>query len=477
MNGTNCCSGGPERPRSWQASLPWRVAGLALVVLVEVVLIVWIKTSTWQQLRDLREEIAAMKVESFHLGIQLRSGLDRLNGALLRFQLSKADPDGRETFHAEARRLGQLIAQVRPHLRTAEERTLVEQAEKALQAYLEEAQPLLERSLRAVRRDSAEQVYVEIERISAVLRPLCRQLVDVQQETWRQFVLGSDNTLHRLRASSQVSLLALLVFGLSLLVLTYVVAVAPLRHRLTETEAVVGRQEKLASLGTLAAGVAHEVRNPLAAIKFRLFSLKQSLPQDFRHNEDVLVIGQEINRLERIVKDFLQFARPAEPTLARIPAEQVMHAVQSLLHQELEKAAIALKLQPAQNIWIHADKQQIEQVLINLVQNAADSIGRNGTISLRVKQGAARLNGRSRAAVILEVADTGGGIPTEVQKRLFDPFFSTKEAGTGLGLSIAERIVEKHGGVLQYQTQLNRGTTFQIVLPCPPDHASQNTPH
>jgi signal transduction histidine kinase len=103
--------------------------------------------------------------------------------------------------------------------------------------------------------------------------------------------------------------------------------------------------------------------------------------------------------------------------------------------------------------------------LINLVQNAAESIEGEGAITLRARTSVARLGGRSRPVVTLEVADTGKGIPPAVQKRLFDPFFTTKESGTGLGLPIAARIVENHGGALQYRTVPGRGTTFGIVLP------------
>ncbi len=99
------------------------------------------------------------------------------------------------------------------------------------------------------------------------------------------------------------------------------------------------------------------------------------------------------------------------------------------------------------------------------MQNAADSIGDNGQITLRVRLDSKRLGENTTDVVVLEVADTGKGISSDVEKRLFDPFFTTKETGTGLGLSIAARIVEKHGGALQYQTILNRGTTFGIVLP------------
>jgi signal transduction histidine kinase len=98
------------------------------------------------------------------------------------------------------------------------------------------------------------------------------------------------------------------------------------------------------------------------------------------------------------------------------------------------------------------------------VQNSADAIGRDGSVTLRARLDRKRLAERDTDVVILEVADTGKGIAPEVEKRLFDPFFTTKDTGTGLGLSIAARIIEKHGGALQYQTQVNRGTTFGIVL-------------
>jgi signal transduction histidine kinase len=107
----------------------------------------------------------------------------------------------------------------------------------------------------------------------------------------------------------------------------------------------------------------------------------------------------------------------------------------------------------------------MKQVLINFIQNAADSMESGGTITLRTHLERQSLKGRNVPTVVLDIADTGSGIPPDVQKRLFDPFFTTKENGTGLGLCIAARIVEKHGGVIDYHTQLSRGTTFSIVLP------------
>jgi signal transduction histidine kinase len=182
-------------------------------------------------------------------------------------------------------------------------------------------------------------------------------------------------------------------------------------------------------------------------------------------HEDGRVIDREISRLERIVTDFLQFARPTDPQLATLPADQPLAEVAALLGPQLAKEDIRLVLEDGSPLRIHADAGQIQQALINLVQNAADSIGRNGKIVLRARPGRKRLRNGETEVVLLEVADTGKGIPPEVQKRLFDPFFTTKENGTGLGLTIAARLVERNGGALQFQTQANRGSIFSIVLP------------
>jgi signal transduction histidine kinase len=249
--------------------------------------------------------------------------------------------------------------------------------------------------------------------------------------------------------------------------------IAPLRLSLTQSNTIIERQEKLASLGVLASGVAHEIRNPLTAIKFRLFSLKKTIPA-LQGNEDARVIADEINRLERIVRDFLLFARPSEPRLAATRVEAILGDADQFLKGQLERAGIQLKLEAVEPAWVHADAQQIKQVLINLIQNAAEAIGRNGTVVLSLRLETDEFDGRMKPAAVLMVADSGKGISPEVEARLFDPFFSTKEGGTGLGLATAARIVEKHGGMLRYETGINRGTTFEIVLPRLEYDASKN---
>ncbi|HEX5219057.1 MAG TPA: ATP-binding protein [Verrucomicrobiae bacterium] len=309
----------------------------------------------------------------------------------------------------------------------------------------------------AWRQISTLQTQVQVERI--------KTLAVADQSEVERFVDETTATLARLRRFVFLSFVGLVLSGIVVLVLIYRRMIAPLRTNLTESRAIIERQEKLASLGVFATGIAHEIRNPLTAIKLRVFSLKASLRPGTSDHEDLEVIENEIDRLERIVRDFLQFARPAEPQLQRISGAKLLRDAADLLASDLAKRSVTLKLDLETDEPVRADADKMKQVLINFMQNAADSMAAGGTITLRTCLDKRTLQGRSGPAVALQVEDTGSGIPPEVQKRLFDPFFTTKESGTGLGLCIAARIVEKHGGIIDYQTQLNSGTTFSIVLP------------
>ncbi|MDB6152564.1 MAG: histidine kinase [Chthoniobacteraceae bacterium] len=295
-----------------------------------------------------------------------------------------------------------------------------------------------------------------------------------------QWPVEDHQALQSLLAEAQTSLGAfrgwLLVSCISLLVLVVVLAysiqrwmIAPLESQLVKSHAVIARQEKLASLGVLAAGVAHEIRNPLTALKARIFSQTKRLQRHSPEHADALFINAEIDRLEQIVKDFLQFARPGEPGLAPVKAADFLHGLCEQMTADLEPCGIDLRLETPENLWLKMDAGQIKQVMINLIRNAAESIGRNGSITLRARATVLPFAPWRLPAIALEVEDTGAGIPAEVQGRLFDPFFTTKEAGTGLGLAIAERIVQRHGGALQFRTQIQRGTIFSVLLPAAQD--------
>jgi signal transduction histidine kinase len=294
---------------------------------------------------------------------------------------------------------------------------------------------------------------------------LGQQLSQAHLALKTQLLAEAHQMVVRLRLTVLGALALLFLSGIALAVFVYRDMIAPLHSQLVETRAMVEQREKLASLGLLAAGVAHEIRNPLTAIKAALFTQQKKFSAGTPEHADVKVVEREILRLERIVNDFLQFARPAEPEAVVIAADLLLLETKLFFTPQLDKNRIQMILEPSAPVYVKVDPAQMKQVLINLVQNAADSIGQDGAITLRARHSRKPLLNGERGTVILEVSDTGKGIPADAQKRLFDPFFTTKESGTGLGLSIAARIVQKHGGSLQYQTQVNHGTTFGILLP------------
>jgi signal transduction histidine kinase len=289
--------------------------------------------------------------------------------------------------------------------------------------------------------------------------------VQAQFAAMDQFVKDSSGALGWLQRLLLVSLVLLVSLAGTIILALYRGTIAPLRVKLTQTRAIIERDEKLAALGTMAAGMAHEIRNPLTAVNVRLHSLTRTLLPNSSEQEDAMLIGNELQRLDRILQQFLQFARPADPKMVTVSADYLLRKVHAIQALPLEKASIRLEVESTPNSWVQVDPDQIEQVLVNLVKNAAESIGHDGKITLRARTDAARLAGRVTPRVLLEVSDTGPGVPPEVQPRLFDPFFTTKEGGTGLGLPIAARIVEQHGGALIYKTDAHQGATFSVVLP------------
>jgi signal transduction histidine kinase len=281
------------------------------------------------------------------------------------------------------------------------------------------------------------------------------------KEHFSESQLGA-RSLHQHFVFSSISLT---VLGGSLALLINRRIVAPLQQRLLHSQSAIERQEKLSSLGVLAAGVAHEIRNPLTSIKVRLFTQQQLLNPGSEEWEDNLFLADEISRLEKIVKDFLAFARPADPELVEIRASQPMQDLLPLVTPLLNKSGITIEQEYLENPWVRADAAQLKQTLLNLTKNALEAMPAGGILRLRTRLQPARSSTSPHGVVILEISDTGLGMPPEIQKRLFDPFFTTKAGGTGLGLSIASRIIEKHGGSLEFTTEVGIGTTFRILLP------------
>jgi signal transduction histidine kinase len=487
MSGTKYARSGFHRITQLGQPVQIRLFGFTVVVICGGLLLGWITHTTWSQLDHLQKEHAAVKSESFYLGVNLRGGIRGLNERLVQFNPRRSDAGGSPQFFREADDLNRLIATNRVQLVELAKLPLLKQVliddfdilakiQTNFSDYLKQAAMLQDPTNELSTRLSFEQRYNRVRAASEPVLQLCSDLVRAQRDDFTSFLGETQSTLVNHERMLQGTLAMIVGLAGALAILLYRGMIAPLRLGLTQSKTIIARQEKLASLGVLASGVAHEIRNPLTAIKFRLFSLKKAVPV-LNGSEDARLIGDEINRLESIVRNFLRFARPSEPDLSATRADRIVKDVHDLMNGQLERAGIDLKFQVESRLWVHADGQQMKQVLINLIQNAAEAIGRNGSILVEVRTGTAELEGREKTAVLISVADTGRGIAPGVESRLFDPFFTTKEGGTGLGLAIAARIVEKHGGALRYETELNRGTTFEIVLPLVEHEAAEALTH
>ncbi|MFH0952998.1 MAG: ATP-binding protein [Verrucomicrobiota bacterium] len=238
-------------------------------------------------------------------------------------------------------------------------------------------------------------------------------------------------------------------------------------------ELQVRRTDRLASLGTLAAGMAHEIKNPLVTIK----TFTQLLPErysdsDFRDTFSSL-IGQEVKRIDSIVNQLLKFSRPAKPNLIATHLHEVLDNSLNLISQQLRQKGITLVCSyAAPRDVVLADADQLNQAFINFFLNSIESMNGNGNLSVTTDLVRSDLyspnlwrerNGGGHIRV--SIRDTGQGIQPEHMPRIFDPFFTTKSQGTGLGLSVAHGIIQEHGGVIDVESEWAKGTTIYVVFP------------
>ena len=221
--------------------------------------------------------------------------------------------------------------------------------------------------------------------------------------------------------------------------------------------------EKLASLGQLVAGVAHELNNPLGIILFYSDLLKNELPKGSEHLEDVKVIEKHGETCRTIVEDLLKFARNVETNTELVDLNESVEKVVAVVKKQFAKENVAVETHYSEDIPpIPFDRTKIQQVWMNLLLNAKHAIkdGNGRVLVNTVKDGIG-----GRAGVV--VSDNGEGMSADIQKRIFDPFFTTKETGrgTGLGLSVSYGIVKQHGGDIEVKSMPGEGSTFRVWLP------------
>lgn len=232
-------------------------------------------------------------------------------------------------------------------------------------------------------------------------------------------------------------------------------------RELTEMQTKLLQSEKLASLGKLAAGVAHEINNPLGAILIYSHLLLEETPKNTPAYDNLKKIVKETSRCKDIVKGLLEFARPKEPEMVPTDINETVDRALGILEKQALFQNIIIKKEYDQLPRIIADPSQLQQVFMNIIINAAEAMNGQGTLTIKTSLD---LN---QEKIKIAFTDTGHGIRPEDMSRLFEPFFTTKEVGkgTGLGLAISYSIIQKHQGTIEVKSQVGKGSTFTIILP------------
>jgi signal transduction histidine kinase len=245
-------------------------------------------------------------------------------------------------------------------------------------------------------------------------------------------------------------------------------ALAELRAKSDELQGMtqqLWQAAKLATLGELAASIAHELNNPLATVSLRVEEVLARTAADDPRRRSLEVVEQEVERMANLVANLLQFSRRGQDEITTVDVPEELRKALELVDHHLRQRGVDVAREPHTEVpAIFADRQKLRQVFLNLLTNAADAMSGGGMLSLLVAPDT--LPG-GKKAVRIEFADTGAGIAPEHLARVTEPFFTTKEEGkgTGLGLAICRRVVEEHGGTLRITSELRKGTTVSLLLP------------
>lgn len=223
-----------------------------------------------------------------------------------------------------------------------------------------------------------------------------------------------------------------------------------------EAEEMMIRSEKMSVAGQLAAGIAHEIRNPLTSLKGFMQLLQAGVN---RKEEYYKIMIDEIEKMESITSELLFISKPLTNNKKEETAEIMVHEIVALLLPQARLKNVNIIWEEKDKHSVLCDRSQIKQVLINIVKNAIEALETNGTIEITITEKDAELE--------IAIIDDGPGIPEEIMHKLGEPFFTTKKSGTGLGLMITKQILEKHYGRLEIEQNTNVGSTFKIILPLP----------
>ena len=248
---------------------------------------------------------------------------------------------------------------------------------------------------------------------------------------------------------------------------------AKLYEDLKQSKSYMRRADRLASLGTLTAGLAHEIRNPLVAIKTFIQLLPERLEDEEFRKHFLNIASSEVDRISSLITELLEFARPSDPRMEFEDVNNILDGMILLVFTETKKKQIKISKNYTSNLPpIKIDREQIKQVFLNILLNSIEATPERGEITVKTRSFA---KSGGELYIQIEFADTGRGIPAEHLEDIFTPFFTTKDKGSGLGLSISHQIIQDHRGYIDVESQLNKGTSFFINLPLNQEHPKRRT--
>lgn len=228
--------------------------------------------------------------------------------------------------------------------------------------------------------------------------------------------------------------------------------------QIIEIEDQLRRADRLSALGELSAGMAHEIRNPLASIRGTAEILKDGVSADDPKQEFAGILIREVDRLNGVLEDFLRFARPVPVEFGRFSVSKVVSAVLDLTRQQAQRQQVEFRLALDEDRDVPGQGEQVKQALLNLTLNALQAMPDGGVLEVSSRN--------MDKEVQIKISDTGPGVAPEDRERIFNPFVTTRETGTGLGLAITQRIVQGHDGRIILESSPGRGASFTVCLPC-----------
>lgn len=230
-----------------------------------------------------------------------------------------------------------------------------------------------------------------------------------------------------------------------------------LREELANKNRQLERRKRLAALGEMAAGLAHEIRNPLGGIQLYANLLRKDLPDQPEQLKIIDKIITGVRSLDALVTDVLAMTHTVEPKFAPLDLIQVVGTAVELVQPQLAEKSSQISIHSPATLQMIGDANMLQRALLNLIRNAVDAAGIGGQVLIDIN--------RKLKNIVLQIADTGPGIEPEIADQIFNPFFTTKDTGTGLGLSIVHRIVEAHDGTIKVANGLSGGAVFTIKFP------------